>query len=128
MARQSLKTQQKKPRLLARFRLNRGGHGSLATGDQKVLAKRVDLLDFQFRMFARSGQADTSTIRINFVGDFEALIERMAKQLPHHQDDVFVRMVIVVPQNDVVSGLSLGPLIFFGLWSNDGFSSECDRS
>lgn len=76
--------------LTAWLRFNRSGHGSLAPWNQKVLTKRVNLLDFQLRVFPRRGQADTSTIGINLVGNFESLIKRMAKQLPHHQDDVFV--------------------------------------
>jgi hypothetical protein len=32
----------------------------------------------------------------------------MPEQPLHHQDDVLVRVVVVIPQNDVVAGLSFG--------------------
>ena len=104
-------------KLLAGNRFDRGRHRSLASLDQKISAERMNLIPFQFGVFPGRGQANGTTCRVDQLGNLKTLGERMTKNLPHHQHHVFVGMIIVVPQNDVITGLFLGslvPLLFDG--------------
>ena len=74
---------------------------------------RLDLITLQFRVLQGRRQANRLPLRIHFLRDLKPLLPRVAKQFLHHLDDVIVRMVIVIPQNDVVSRLPLGRLF---LW------------
>lgn len=85
----------------------------------------MNLFDFELGVFSRGGQTGTPTIGIDFVCNFEALVERVAKQLSHHQNDVLVGMVIIVPQNHVESRLALGAAVGFGRSLDDGLDREC---
>ena len=64
--------------------------------------------DRRFGVLERGGQADGLALRIDLFGDLKALFPRMAEQLLHHFDDIVIRMVVVVPQDDVVTRLPAG--------------------
>lgn len=38
----------------------------------------------------------------------------MTKDLLHHVDDILIRMIVVVPEHNVITGLTFGPLVLFG--------------
>jgi len=76
----------------------------------------MNLLDFELGVFPRGGQADASTVRIDCVGNFETPVNRVSEDLPHHQDNVLVGMIIVVPKNHVKPWLTFRSLIFFVFW------------
>src|SRR4249919_621112 len=94
--------------LLARLGLNRRAHRTLATGNSLVGAVGVDLIALQLGVLHRRGQADGLALFIDLFGDQKALFALMTKQLLHHLDDVFVGMIVVVPENDVVPRLLAG--------------------
>ena len=102
------------PLALARLGLDRRRHRSLAPANQRVLSVGVNLVSLQFRMLTCRGQADRSPARIDLLGNLEASLGRVAEQLLHHANHVFVRMVIVIPKDDVISRLlfRLLPFLF----------------
>src|SRR5262249_34901211 len=58
---------------------------------------------------------DDAAGRVNLLGHLEALLGRVAEQRLQHQDDVFVGVVVVVQQDDVVRRLPLRALLQLGL-------------
>ena len=110
------------------FGFDRGGHRTFATGDQRIFPEGMNLVAFQFRMFASGGEADGFSLLVDFVSDLVPLFGSVAEQLPHHADHVLIRVLIVVPEHHVVAGLPFGLLVrlFFGrglcsrFWRGDG--------
>ena len=87
----------------------------------------MDLVPFEFGMFLGGGQANAATIGINTLGNFKALGKRVAEQLPHHQDNVFIGVIVVIPQNHVVARLLLSFFIslMFRCFLDDWLSDQC---
>ena len=67
----------------------------------------MNLFELEFRVFARGRQADTATILVHLERDLETSFDRMTEQLAHHDHHVFKRVVVVIPKNDMVAGLTL---------------------
>ncbi len=97
--------------------LDGGGHGAFAAGDEVVFAEGVNLVALELSMFSGSGEDDDVALGVDFGGDLHALFNGMAEELLHHIDDVVVGVVVVVPEDDVVRGLSLGFFLFSALRS-----------
>lgn len=77
----------------------------------------MDLLLFQFSMFASRHQADDSASLVDRVCHLVALFERKTEHGPQHVDYVLVGMIVIVPQNYLILGLSTRaspPLILLG--------------
>ncbi len=68
----------------------------------------LDLIPLQFRMLEGGRQANGSASRVDLFREFATLRLGHVKQLLHHRDDVCIRMLGVVPKDDVVSRLTLG--------------------
>ena len=93
------------------FRLDRAAHRAFAAGDEPIAAEGVDLVAFEFRMFHRGRQTNGTARSIDFPRQFIALFRRMTEEILHHPNDIVVRMIVIIPQDDVVPGLLLGPLV-----------------
>ncbi len=72
----------------------------------------MNLIAFEFSVFSSRGEANRLAVGIDDFGDFESFAKRMSKKLSHHQHNVLVRMIIVVPQDNIVSRLLFRPLVF----------------
>lgn len=92
--------------LLAGNGLDRCFHGSVTAFDQSIGSEGLDLVSFQFGVLSGCSQADGTSGRIDGTSDRIRHRSGITKQLPHHQLDIVVRMIVVIPQNDVVLGLS----------------------
>jgi hypothetical protein len=95
-------------------RLDRGGHRTLAALNLRVLAKGMDLVAFQFGVLAGGREHDSSPPIVDFISDLKALFHRMPEKLLDHRDYILERVVLIVPQNDVVARLPFGFLFFPG--------------
>ena len=87
----------------------------------------MNLVTFKFCVLFGGCEANAAPSRIDDFGQLKALAERVPKELPHHQDHVFVGMVIVIPKHDMVTGLPL-PLFVFLLFRGGDlgrFSDQC---
>src|SRR5690606_21177467 len=71
-------------------------------------AESANLLHLQLGMFARGGQANGAACAIDAASDLEAGFERMAEELLHHDHHVLIRVIVVVPEDDMVARLPLG--------------------
>lgn len=76
----------------------------------------MNLLDFEFGVFPRGCQANASPVGIDGIGNFETPVNGVPEDLSHHQDNVLVGVVIVVPKNDVKSWLTFWSFVFFIFW------------
>ena len=83
---------------------------SPCSSDQRILAEGVDLVALQLGVLAGGGEHDRPAAGVDFLGDLKALFHRVAEQLLHHGDHVLERVVVVVPEDDVVARLPLGLL------------------
>lgn len=80
----------------------------------------MDLIAFQFGVFHRGRQADRPTTGVNFLGNLKSCLDGMTKHLFHHQHNIVIAMIGVIPQDHVVTRLFLRlafRLLFrFDLW------------
>jgi len=106
-------------------RFDRCRHASFALGAQRILAKCMDLISFQFRMFLGGRQADASPRLVDFFSELETFFDRMTKEFLQHSNHVGVGVFRVVPKDDVVTWLSLRFLILFIDRSHDDFFGDC---
>jgi hypothetical protein len=63
------------------------------------------LIAFEFRTFQAGGVHDDAALGVDFFRHHEALRLGMGEQLLQHLDHVFVGVIVVVPQYDVVGWL-----------------------
>ena len=97
-----------------RFRFDRGRHRPLALSDHDVLAKRMNLVSLQFRMFHRGRQADDLAVTVHLGCQFVPLLHGVAEKGLQHPDHVLVGVMFVIPENNVVSRLLLNlPVLFY---------------
>lgn len=97
------------------YGLNTCAHRTGAVGDQIIFPKGVNLISLQFRVLARGGQHDDPALGIDFDGQLHASLPIVPEQCFEHHDHIFMRVIVVVPQYDVVPRLlfRLVPAIFF---------------
>lgn len=62
----------------------------------------MDLLLFEFCSLSRGGVDNHATRGIDLDGHLKSALFGVAEEFHEHFDDVFIRMVVVVPQNDMV--------------------------
>ena len=86
---------------------DRCGHAAFATCDKFIFAERMNLVPLQLRMLKRRGQADRFAAVVDFLGNLESGFDRKTKNTFHHQHDVFVAVVRIVPQHNAVTRLLL---------------------
>ena len=85
-------------------RFDRAPHRTLARF-QMAFAVGVNLVSLQFGMFLGRGQHYGSAVLVNTLGDLTALLLLVPKQFAEHSFDVFERMIIAVPQQNIVARL-----------------------
>jgi hypothetical protein len=107
---------------------NAGGHRASAAADFGILAVGMYLIALQLGMLSGRRQHNGFATVIDFFGDLEALYHGVAKKLLQHGDDVFERMILVVPQNDIVSRLPLGFLLLPYLFLEHGLLDRLGHS
>ena len=65
----------------------------------------MDLISLQLRMLQGGCQADRAAVVIHGLGNFECPLIVDVKQVFHHSFDVAVRVIVIVPQHNVVPRL-----------------------
>lgn len=84
----------------------------------------MDLVSLQFRVFFGRGKADGTAFCVHFDSDLEPTFYLMTKQGSHHLDDVFIRVIIVIPQDDMIARLPLGLVLLPSAFSFDSFDQR----
>ncbi len=69
----------------------------------------MDLVALQFRVLLRRREHDHPALVIHLLGEAKPCLGGMAEELPEHGDHVLVGVIVVIPEHDVVAGLSLRP-------------------
>src|SRR4051794_34194219 len=77
--------------------LDRCRHRTFAALDLIVLAERVNLVALELGVLSGGGEQDGTPASVDLFGELKALFYRIAENLMDHIDDVFERMVLVVP-------------------------------
>src|SRR4029077_3359096 len=91
-------------------RLDAGGHRTFTRVQVRVFAVGVDLIALQLRVLAGCGEHNGTAAAVDFHSNLKSLLDRVTKKLLHHGHDVLGRVLLVVPQDDVVARLPLGLL------------------
>lgn len=71
-------------------------------------------------MFARRRQTDDFPVGVHVPGELVTLFDGKAEQFLEHPDHIFVRVIVVIPQHDMITGLafwlfsSISLLLFLG--------------
>lgn len=89
-------------------RFDRRRHAAFAALDVLISAEGMNLISLQLGMFQSRGQQNRTSRGVDFFGDLVADLNRFAKQLAQHHDHVFVAVIGIVPEDDVVTRLGLG--------------------
>ena len=104
-------------------------HAAGAVLHERVRAELVDCALLFERLLAGRGQHNRLAVVIDHAGHGEALLGPVAEHRPQHQDDVLVRVAIVVEKDDVVRRFEIlvRRHVFRDL-RRDGFHSrECNE-
>ena len=83
--------------------------------DQLVPTKCMNLVSFQFCMFHGGCKADHLTVPVDPACQFISPFKRVSKERLEHLDHVFIGMVVIIPENHVVTWLLLGPLLLLNV-------------
>lgn len=86
--------------------LNRCGHGTTALWVSRIVPKRANLIPLQFGVFKGGGEADRTSMVIDLLCDLKTVFFRYGKQMFQHVDDVGVSVLLVVPKDHMIAGLS----------------------
>ncbi len=71
----------------------------------------MNLVSLQFGMLEGRREHDHAPLVIDLLGELPAPLRRMPKELAEHDDHVLVGVIVVVPEDDVVSRLPSGPVV-----------------
>ena len=82
--------------------LDRCQHGAFAVADELVGTVGENLVAFQFGQFEVRRVNNGTALQVDRHGDFFALLLRMAEQVAHHENDVLKRVIVIVPQHNVI--------------------------
>ena len=87
--------------------LNGCAHRAPRPGDELVGTKGMNLVSLEFSVLLSRGQHHNPALEINLLRQQVARFGRMTKELPEHADHILIRVIVVVPENDMVTRLSL---------------------
>src|SRR5690606_2589376 len=88
-------------------RLDRCAHRTFARDDANVFSVGVNLIAFQFRVFARGRKHDRLAAVGDLVGKLVSLFHGIAEEVMQHEYYKLIRMVVVVPEDDMIRRLPL---------------------
>src|ERR1035437_826232 len=95
--------------------LDGGADGALGNlGHPPVGAVAEDLVAFEFGEFHVTGEGDALAGLVDFAGDLEGGLEGVGEDGYQQLNDVFVGVLFIVPDDDVIVGLLLGFFFFLG--------------
>ena len=83
--------------------LNRRRHGPWAFCDQLVPPVSMDLVSLKFRMLACRRETDDFAMSVYVAGKLKAFFDGKSEKFLEHADHIFVGMIVVIPQNDMIA-------------------------